>query len=156
MLAKPHGPVKRLWMSFTSMQRKHTEWKCISLFFSNICAPGLRWFKRLRTGYGRFQQRKAFEIRLWFSANEEAAVCSIKLWLSQSVLWGCTCKATPSWPNSLHSAGSEQISQSANDFVIEESEFEPGYNWCHWKITVLIPVLETTGQCQLWWLLSQI
>lgn len=78
MLTKPHGPVKRLWMPFTSTQRKHTEWKCISLFFSNICAPGLRWFKRLRTGYGRFQQRKAFEIRLWFSAKAEAGVCSIK------------------------------------------------------------------------------
>lgn len=78
------------------------------------------------------------------------------VWLSQSNLWGCTCKAIPSWPDLLHSARSEQISQSAHEFEILESKLEPGYNLCHWKITLLIPVLETTGQCQLWWLLSQI
>lgn len=62
--------------------------KCISLFFSHICAPGLRWLRRLGTGNGRFQQRTAFEIRLWFPANEEAVLCSVKLCSYLSLIYG--------------------------------------------------------------------
>lgn len=38
--------------------------------------------------------------------------------------------------------------QSPHKFEIVESKLEAGYNLSHWKITPLISVLDTTGQCQ--------
>lgn len=65
-------------------------------------------------------------------------------------------KTVPLLPHLLHSAISEPFVQSAHEFELVESKLEAGYNLSLWKITQLISVLDTSGQCQEWWLLSPI